>query len=244
MLRPYCDVLLDPANRIFPEIVLRFQKSVPKRNALADIRLSVQHKWVRPEQVDDIIAHARGWMSERVDALAQQRKPIVISVADFEREMTSYLPRLDFDRILTAAAGLPTAEEVAAERVRTYVEQLKLIDASDEDIIAAINAFLQASIARSKWAEEGIVHEQSFDDYGSALIQFWHNKRRQNLLIHKALSSAEKGQLLLADCYLQSQPLQGLTVPLYFTPGSYHALADEQRVGWHPDYIERLKPCS
>jgi hypothetical protein len=240
-LRTYSDKLLNPSNTVFPEIVMRFRKSTPKRSALGDLRPLVEAKWVRPELVEEIIAHARGWMTERVEELAQQRRPIVIKVADFTQEMRRFLPRLDFDRILTTVAGEPSADEVAAERVRTYVEQLKLIEAPEEDVIGAINAFLQASVARSKWAEAGIVHEQSFDDFEKALKLFWFHKRKQNLLIHKELTAIEKGQLLLTDCCLQAQPLQGLSVPSFFTPGSYHALADERNVGWHPDYEKKLR---
>lgn len=46
----------------------------------------------------------------------------------------------------------------------------------------------------------------------------------------------ERGQLLLADCGTHQQRLQGLEVPAFFTPGSFHALAEEKTVGWHPEY--------
>jgi hypothetical protein len=34
--------------------------------------------------------------------------------------------------------------------------------------------------------------------------------------------------------------LQGMDVPAYFVPGSFHTLADALRVGWHPKYREVL----
>jgi ABC-3C protein len=55
-------------------------------------------------------------------------------------------------------------------------------------------------------------------------------------VIHKSLNGVEFGQLLLADCGTHQQKLQGLEVPAFFTPGSFHALAEEKTVGWHPEY--------
>jgi hypothetical protein len=55
-------------------------------------------------------------------------------------------------------------------------------------------------------------------------------------VIHKSLTGVERGQLLLADCGMHQQKLQGLEVPAFFTPGSFHALAEEKTVGWHPEY--------
>jgi hypothetical protein len=40
---------------------------------------------------------------------------------------------------------------------------------------------------------------------------------------------------------VHQQKLQGLEVPAFFTPGSFHALAEEKTVGWHPDYETLLR---
>ena len=137
-------------------------------------------------------------------------------------------------------APVPTAQNVDAQRAQTYVRQLEVIGLSDEDMIQAINEYLRAVIDRTEWGRIGIVHSDSFDEFEDALLSFWRNKRRQNGLTHKSLSAAEQGQLLLSDCCLKAQTLQGLEVPSYFTPGSYHALADHLKVGWHPEYATEL----
>lgn len=222
-------------------LIQRFRITTADRNPIADLRSAVALKWIRPESVDMVIQHAHGWIKERLDGLLLAGKAASISVNDFNREMMSFLPRCDFRTIVSSMAGLPSAEEVAAQKIRTYVRQLEIIAVNDEDILHAINEYLRASVTRTKLAEKGIVHGESFTEYVEALTMFWRNKRNQNVLTHTGRSPEDLGQLLLSDCCLRQQKLQGLEVPPYFTPGSYHALADEETIGWHPEYKTKLK---
>ncbi|HEU5400134.1 MAG TPA: ABC-three component system protein [Terriglobales bacterium] len=107
-------------------------------------------------------------------------------------------------------------------------------------MIEAINQFLRASAERAAWSKAGIVHDKSFDDYEENLITAWKNKRALNEVIHKSLTGVDRGKLLLAECGLHQQRLQGLEVPAFFTPGSFHALAEDKTVGWHPEYKSLL----
>ena len=135
-----------------------------------------------------------------------------------------------------------TDDALAAEHLRTYVRQLQLIEGSDEDVFEAIKQFLRAAAERSAWSKQGLVHDKSFDEYEEALISVWKNKRSVHDIIHKDLSDVDRGKLLLADCGLHQQKLQGLEPPLFFTPGSFHAPAEDQTFGWHPEYKKLLSP--
>ena len=239
-LRPFTDLVLDPNQKLLAKIVRRFQLSIASRDPLADLRPLVANKWVRPESVDLVIRYAHGWVKERLDSLIQGRRPAVINVEEFNQEIVAYLPRIDFRRILESVAGKPSPEQVASEMVRTYVRQLQLIELSEEETIEAINTCLRASVTRSQWAEEGIVHERSFDDFSEGLIAYWRNRKRYNSLAHPNLNPIQHGQILLSDCCMHAQKLQGLEVPTFFTPGSYHILADEPELGWHPEYLKKL----
>src|ERR1700730_10044484 len=74
-----------------------------------------------------VIHHAHGWLKEKIDALLLARKPACIATNEFNNEMQSFLPRCDFKTMVASMAGLPSAEEVAAEKIRTYVRQLGII---------------------------------------------------------------------------------------------------------------------
>lgn len=242
-IAPYVNHVLDLSSTNIIEIIQRFQLSVAAIDPLRDLRPRVKAKWVRPESVELVIKHAHGWIKEKLDGLLLDGKAAALNVDEFNAEIAAYLPRVDFRQILTAIAGRLelTDDTIAAEQLRTYVRQLELIDYSEEDVMEAINHFLRASAERAAWSEAGIVHDDSFDEYEASLTTYWKNKRAVQRVIHKSLSCAERGQLLLADCALHQQKLQGLEVPAFFTPGSFHALAEEETVGWHPDFEALLR---
>ena len=62
-------------------------------------------------------------------------------------------------------AGPPTPEQIAAERVKTYVRQLELIELEEEGTLEAINNYLRATVMRTKLSEDGIVHDDSFNGH-------------------------------------------------------------------------------
>lgn len=237
-LVPFVNHVLDPSSKDAVGIIRHFELSVAVKDPLRDLRPKVNAKWVRPESVDLVIKYAHGWIKEQIDGLLLEGKAAALNVDEFNSAIAAYLPRVDFRQILTAIAGKLelTDETIAAEQVRTYVRQLELIEYSEEDVMEAINNFLRASAERAAWSEAGIVHDDSFDEYEEGLVAYWKNKRAVQRVIHKSLSGVERGQLLLADCAVHQQKLQGLEVPTFFTPGSFHALAEEKTVGWHPDY--------
>lgn len=237
-LAPFANHVLDDPSEDVIGIIQRFSLSVAAKDPLRDLRPKVVSKWVRPESVDAVIQHAHGWIKERLDGLLNEGKAAALNVDDFNAEMQSFLPRIDFRQILTAIAGTLelTNDTIAAEHLRTYVRQLELIEHAEEDVIEAINQFLRASAERSAWSKQGIVHDKSFDEYEEALVAVWKNKQSINDIVHKTLTNVDRGKLLLADCGLHQQKLQGLEPPPFFTPGSFHALAEDQTIGWHPEY--------
>lgn len=242
-LAPFVNHVLDLSSQDAIGIVRSFDLSVAVKDPLRDLRPKVNTKWVRPESVELVIQHAHGWIKEKLDGLLLEGKAAALNVDEFNTEMRAFLPRVDFRQILTEMAGTPelTDDTIAAEQIRTYVRQLDLIEYSEEDVIESINNFLRASAERAAWGEAGIVHENSFNDYEKSLIAFWKNKRAAHRVIYKSLAGVERGQLLLADCGTHQQKLQGLEVPAFFTPGSFHALAEEKTVGWHPEYETLLR---
>jgi hypothetical protein len=181
-------------------LIQNFRITIATRNPLADLRPALAAKWIRPENVDLVIQHAPGWIKERLDGLLLAQKPASICANDFNREILSFLPRCDFRIMVTSMAGLPSAEEIAAEKVRTYVRQLEIIDLDEETTLHSINEYLRASVTRSKLAEQGIVHRDSFTECQEALTTFWRNKKRQNALTHAQRSPEDLGQLLFSDC--------------------------------------------
>ncbi len=169
-LAPYVNHILEATTDVAVGIIQRFSLSVAAKDPLRDLRPKVNNKWVRPESVDAVIQHAHGWIKEKMDGLILAGKAAALNVDEFNDEMRSFLPRVDFQHILAAIAGKLelTEDTLAAEQLRTYVQQLQLIDGSDEDVFEAINHFLRAAAERSAWSKQGLVHEKNFEEYGAS----------------------------------------------------------------------------
>jgi hypothetical protein len=121
-LAPFVNHVLDEPSQDVIGIIRRFSLSVAAKDPLRDLRPKVASKWVRPESVDAVIQHAHGWIKERLDGLLYEGKAAALNVDDFNAEMQSFLPRIDFRQILTAIAGTLelTDDTIAAEHLRTY----------------------------------------------------------------------------------------------------------------------------
>ena len=239
-LQEHCEVVLNPTNNTLPVIIKNFRLEFGSGDPIGDAKKLMESPLVPVEIADVALPHALGWIKQRTDALLQGQVPARIKYDEFATEMRAFVRKIDLRRILISYAPTPSRETVEANRVRTYVQQLELIEAQEEDKIQAINDCLRAEIDRTQWSTQGIIHESSLDDLWTALSTFWRNKNAQNVIVHKQLTIIEQGNILYRDCMMLRMPLEGLEVPGHFTPGSFHTLADEEEIGWHRDYKARL----
>ena len=199
-------------------------------------------KFVGPEIVDGALDYALGWVKEQTDRLLEQKKPACIAVSMFNTALSSFIQKYNCRTILKTFAGIPSTEEIEEDlRVRTYVRQLDVIEADDEQKIKAVKDFLQASVDRTQWSVLGLVHESSFDEFADALVRSWQSHKTKTDIAYSRRSAVQRGQYLYAECSSHQNKLQDLVVPPHFTPGSFHTLADDEVIGWHPNYKDELK---
>ena len=80
----------------------------------------------------------------------------------------------------------------------------------------------------------------TLETYENDLHATWRHKLIRTRAIHAAKPAVNQGQLLFSDCIEHEARLNGLEIPRSFTRGSWHALADDSKIGWHPDYQNAL----
>ena len=199
-------------------------------------------KFVGPEIVDDALDYALGWVKEQTDHLLEKKKPACITVNVFEVALGSFIRKYDRRAILRTFAGTPSDKEIEEDlRVRTYVRQLDIIDVDDEEKMRAVRDFLRASVDRTQWSVQGLVHESSFDEFADILIRTWTSHKTKTDIALAGHPAIQRGKYLYAECSTCQAKLQDLVVPPHFTPGSFHRLADDKVIGWHPNYKDELK---
>lgn len=203
----------------------------------------LRNKAISEKNVELILQKLLGWLKRSTDKSIEDGLPAVISWEAFNKELTACAQK--FDRpggfLPATEADISQADIEREIRDRTYIRQLQLIDAQEDVLVTAVNEFLRAAADRTNWSERGDVHESSFQDFQSELKRAWENHRNLAAVEFAGRPETDLGKLLFGRCMSLSVRLQGMDVPSHFGPGSYHALADELVLGWHPNYRLRLQ---
>lgn len=237
--RVFSPVGRDTMRKIVPRFSYKCGSQVPKEEMLA----ALGTKAVGAEVLNDVLLHLLGWVKERVDTLIANGQPACIAVSDFVLELVAYTRKIDRLHVLASLAPLPNKTSVEEHiTTRLYVTQLDLIEAPDEDKLAAISDYLRAETDRINWAAKGLVHTSTFDELEEELIRAWRSYQTRISAAHREKEETDRGRLLFADCCLHRINVQGSEPPAHFARGSFHALADELMIGWHPRYKSLLGP--
>lgn len=240
-IAPYLERVFNTDSACMEQIICKFQLTYGSGSPQADIEAVIRKHPVSPAKVADIADHMCGVVKRRVDEMLEAGKPAIIARDAFYGWYTAYLRKVDRDSVLPSRARAPSEEDSRGQLPKVFIQQLGLIGLPFEDKLEAASDFLMASADRTAWAVSGEVDVSSFDDLDAALKRSWKNKLRTCTIEHSAKPHESQGQALYSDCMALSTPLQNMQPPDYFIPGCLHRLADDLAIGWHPDYLQKLK---
>ena len=126
---------------------------------------------------------------------------------------------------------------------RLFVEQLRLVTVGNERIKSAISDYWRAFRQRSRWVREELLLDQDLEQYEDRLVREW----RELFLImqenmQEGADSALEGRNLYNRVVITGQHFS--IRPSFPNPfvmrGSFHMLANALKVGWHPQFEQRL----
>lgn len=224
------------------EIVRAFSLVTGSGAILEDVRgLLMRKTLVDKDNVDDVLRHALGWVTEELITAIEHGVPANISVDAFNTTLFQFIRRHDTRLILHSLAPAPTSEKIKDElALRRYVRQLALVECDEEVKVEAVTDYLKALSDRTSWAAQGYIDEDMLRAYETTLSDAWRNIRRKSEIAHSHLAPCKRGQLVMLDCTGQHFNLDVTEVPPHFPRGSFHALADKPTIGWHPNYENLL----
>jgi hypothetical protein len=160
---------------------------------------------------------------------------------EFFDEMTAFVRRIDRQNILRSLAPDPTPNQIDQDiAARTYVRQLQIIDTEYERQVEAVTDYLRSSADRTIWSARGLVHKDSFTEFERDLRSAWQNLKTEADLTCINPTEVNKGRLLYSKCCRHTATLQNMDISSSFTRGSFHTLAEDKIIGWHPDYKSKL----
>lgn len=171
------------------------------------------------------------------------------------------IPRAEIDAQISdiqdslKADSLPIDEELDALMIaldqlpefatRPFYKQVELVGGSQLRIRNAITSYLQAFQQRSAWTRDDLLFDADLQKYDARLHAEWqlHYAQVCDELGNDATEAAmaEAGRAILKWAEDAHIPIRsGVNVP-WVCRGSLHMLAEDRRLGWHPDFESRLK---
>ncbi len=241
-IRPYIENVFSCDKDMIHKIIKNFTLVCGTGSPHEDLEKIMFGKAIAPEIVPDVIHWGLGWVKKQTDILLEKGIPAVVEYDIFQLELIKIVRIFDCRTILSSFAVKPSSQDVETDiTTRTYVRQLEIIDSGFEDIVQAVNDFLRTRYDSIMWGKKGLVHETSLEKYENALKRAWQNYKKLIFLEQPQLNEKAQGQLLYTKCSLHKATIEGLEIPDHFTPGTFHALADEPKIGWHPNYQRELK---
>ena len=126
----------------------------------------------------------------------------------------------------------------------TFVRQLEIIKAGKRRIAAAVRDYYRAFTQRSRWTRDNLLLVGELEKYQKRLVEEWEivfEAMKDELGADVADNAKERAaREVLKWAERISIPIRpGVTEP-FVTRGSLHMLADDMKVGWHPEFENHL----
>ncbi|MFF2945577.1 ABC-three component system protein [Streptomyces niveus] len=188
------------------------------------------------------------WWYDQVVEMLQKRRTSV-SVGSVHRRVEQI--RDDY-----AADRLPTLVErsdwKAAQRRgtvyddRCFVHQLRWVNLGRPELEKAMMDYYRAYTQAVAWATNDLIGLDELGKYQADLIDEW--ERLFARMVRRLPADAGEQERQDAGEELLWQVLDSVTVRIrdqydqvFFHRGQHHCLADEARVGWHPEFVQRVQ---
>lgn len=224
---------------LFEGIILRFDLEIGTKAGFDDVLLQIRAKHVPDSQVQFLCEKLAGWLLRNVLEKIALKIPAVISWIDFDHEFQVIFDRTRRRELLDFASHLYDDATSINEQVQNnplYIRQIEAVDCTDEEIIDAVTDYLRAKVNLSKWIESEIIDDAVASDFENKLIKFWENKKKLVLLTQKLLPEKEQGLMLYTECKCRQEKIRDMSPPSSTIEGTYHSLANQRLLGWHPQW--------
>lgn len=235
----YLDFVVNQNSETFAHLLLRFELVVNHvaDDVYEDIRREIAGKIVGKAYVEYILDNLSGWVQKTINGQIAKHQQARITFEEFSHQFLALFSRVRQQALIDfAVTHLPDTEALTARMQArpTYVKQLEIIDADQMEIMEAVSDYYRADSNRLEWIEKEIIDESAMSDFMGRLKSFHANRQQRIELTERGRAETERGQLLLHDCKDRQEALAGQHPPDRTIQGTYHVLAEEKQVGWHP----------
>jgi len=221
---------------------------VPDEGNASELLAKIEQElhWMTLHHQKTALEHLEGWWFKRVvhelvnDGCGISRTELEAQISDIQESLKpDSLPIDDaIEKLLVALDQLPEFSG------RNFYRQVELVGAGKNRILNAINSYQQAFAQRSQWTRVELLFDTDISKYESTLRTEWSLKRDQicdelgDSPADDAMAKAGREVLKWAEDVVL--PIRPNVAAHWVCRGSLHMLADELKIGWHPNYVDRL----
>lgn len=188
------------------------------------------------------------WEREIVRSLCGKRKRVIEMtevqqvILELSKEFADGKLKANFETTFPPSSHKPDG---------MIAKQILLVNGTKTHITMAVRDEWRARAERSNWINDRPDMATAIDDYDLRLIQRWQDKH--GVMVDSCVNQNEdqkcvRGLELLTWIHEEAAnkiaPLKEGYVSSYYVCGTYHTLASSLKVGWHPEYKNRLKEQS
>jgi len=223
---------------ILKRIIFNFKIEIyddPRNTILTELKRREEER-----NVLQIFIMMTGWLKNKIESSIIDGAPAFVSGGEFKKQLFAARRELAGIHSLHDFSLEPNPEETENHLTRIYVKQLDLIQCDAEDRIGAITSYIRSKTNKIRWADDGLVHGDSFGEFYSSIQNKWDNERRKAAILHRNITPEERGKVVLYECNNFKEQLSGLQVPTDFTKGCFHDCSDKLKIGWHDEYLRLL----
>ncbi|BBI33593.1 ABC-three component system protein [Cohnella abietis] len=238
----YYDFVINKNGILLTKIIHSFELQIGNGAGYDDVRIEIQRKHVPEGQIEFIMDSLNGWLQKVLNENIAARRSAIISWELFDRQFKLLFDRSRSRELIDFTMHYSKEHDKVQKQVKTrplYLKQLEAIELTEEEILDAVSDYLRADVNLEKWIENETINEEIASDFEERLTKYWGNQRKRIKITDKQLDETEQGKLLLIECNSRQETIRDMTPPASTIPGTYHALADELLLGWHPNW-ERL----
>jgi hypothetical protein len=204
--------------------------------------------WVlpSPEHRGDFIDHVKGWWLGIAIRLLLGEIP-AFSAIDMLGEIGNIRDQYGPENLPTdPELPDPDADEIVEYEGRSFVRQLRLIAATDAQLSVAIRDCYRAFTQRSRWLRRELIGVGEVDRFEERLVEDW--RFLFTNLTAELTSEASEDQRVSCGREVFARAAETAKARIrakyeegFMTRGSLHLLAEDSRVGWHPDFEARMQ---
>lgn len=200
----------------------------------------------RPQFLDQVLRRLEGWWTSVVVKHLLKKKHFIsfselqLTINDIQEEYQQDNLPIEFLKLK------PPEEEDIEQKDQVFIKQLRVIAVGNPRIKKAIADYFRAFNQRTRWVEDGNLDPDSLDRYDDLLKDEWERAFHEMSENLRSSNSSCKKQQAGRDLYNELQRRSDLDIrerctKAFVMRGSFHLLANQLEIGWHPDFNNLLK---